>query len=440
MRFILSILTAAAAVLYAQTAVRADYIWATVANGQVRFALLENANAAPKAQYEKYVANLSPRSGGKTLTLSAPREGARFAALPPGQGIVTAESIVGVRERGGETYLLVYNARGAASLTDAATMTKAPAELLARRDGDRLIVSVRQEGWPVPESEVWLQWPGEDAPQSVQTNINGDATIPWPKEATRPETGFVSIRAKVNEAKAGVADGKRYPAVRRWATLTFPVSGGKLSEKQGDGAQTAKSFSQILRASYANNHEVVGGAAFNKTLFAGALTKQQLETHLQQRALVHNELHRILIQADPVRRVPYGPAQKNVLILLFTDLIAMGSGWPTEAQAQPLTRSFLKEIRESESKGPFFALGVQHVYYGGITNGGRMIGAKIGETLNFTPTYYQKSDGYQEYLAQVNKISDSAAHQEMIRGGQAAYRYIIASSNEDVFKAKEARN
>jgi len=179
---------------------------------------------------------------------------------------------------------------------------------------------------------------------------------------------------------------------------------------------------------------------FNQTLFAGKLTKTQLETHLQQRALIHNELHRILNGANPSLHVPYGDEQKKVLVYLFDDLIAMGSGWPTEAQARPLTRAFLQEIRDSESKGPFFALGVQHIYYGGITNGGRMIGAKIGESLKFTPTYYEKSDGYVTYLGEVNKIMDPEARKEMIRGGQAAYKYIISSSNEDVFGVKEAKN
>jgi len=127
-----------------------------------------------------------------------------------------------------------------------------------------------------------------------------------------------------------------------------------------------------------------------------------------------------------------------VLVFLFTDLITLGSGWPTEAQARPLTAAFLQEIRESEKKGPYFALGVQHIYYGGITNGGRIIGQTIAEDLHFTPTYYLKSDGYQDYLPKVNQISDPAARAEMIRGGQEAYKYIIASSNEDVFKAKKA--
>jgi len=221
-----------------------------------------------------------------------------------------------------------------------------------------------------------------------------------------------------------------------FAALPIPQTPPAAPASTSKTGTAEKPFTQILRAAYGGSHEVVSEAAFNATLFAGKLTRAQLETHLQQRALVHNEVHRILIGADPAKRVPYGAAQKHILVLLFADLIEIGSGWPTEAQARPLTHAFLQEIRDSERKGPFFALGVQHVYYGGITNGGRGIGEKIGETLKFTPTYYEKSDGYQEYLPKVNEITDPEARQEMIRGGQAAYRYIIASSNEDVFKAK----
>lgn len=196
-----------------------------------------------------------------------------------------------------------------------------------------------------------------------------------------------------------------------------------------------KPFTRILRESYGSNHEVVSNAEFNKTLFANALTKAQLEIHLQQRALVHNETHRILNTAGS--KVPYATAQKQVLVYLFNDLIQMGSGWPTEAQARPLTKKFLEEIRESEKRGPYFALGVHHVYYGGITNGGRSIGKMIEEQVKVSLAYYRDSDGYFDYLKEVNKITDPEARKEMIRGGQAAYKYIIESSNEDVFVAKK---
>lgn len=420
-----------------QTAAYVHYLWITVADGKARVALLEKLTEAPHADFEKYVANLSFHTSEKTLVLGEPKNGARYADLPAdfsaGKDSVTTESTVGITERNNETYLLVYQAKGAASLAAAGQAASGPVELLARRDGAALVVSVRQNGKTVPKSDVWVQWPGAEDPVSVQTDLSGQVRVPWSPSAgsTPSQTGFVGVRTMVSEAKAGETAGKKYAFIHRWATLTFPVTG-----PQAAVAAAEKPFRQILRASFGDNHETVSNAAFNQTVFDGKLTKKQLEIHFQQRALIHNELHRILIGADPALHVPYGAAQKNVLVLLFSDLITIGSGWPTEAQARPLTQAFLKDIRDSEKQGPYFALGVQHVYYGGITNGGRTIGEKIGETLKFTPTYYEKSDGYPDYLPLVDKIADPKARQEMIRGGQAAYRYIIASSNEDVFKAK----
>jgi hypothetical protein len=219
-------------------------------------------------------------------------------------------------------------------------------------------------------------------------------------------------------------------------TVAAMLSAGPSTTYALQSAASEKPFTQILRASYAGKHEVVSKSEFNKTLFAEKLTKPQLVVHLQQRALVHNEVHRILCDAPAGKSVPYGDDQKKVLVLLFTDLIQMGSGWPTEAQARPLTKAFVQTLRESEKRGPFFALGVQHVYYGGITNGGRTIGQMIRDQVKVTPTYYLESDGYTEYLPKVNRISDPEARKEMIRGGQAAYEYIIASSNEDIFKSR----
>ncbi|MBC8136725.1 MAG: hypothetical protein H8F28_12630 [Fibrella sp.] len=434
MKLFASAIAAVVVVVTLHSNAYAHFIWATVENNQVRFALLEDVNEAPSAKFEKYVTGLSPRSAGKTLALGSPKDGARYASLASGQSVIVADSVIGTKEREGETYLLVYHAKGAISLTAAGTEAKTPAEILAKRDGNDLVITVVQGGWRVPASEVWVQWPGDETPTSHTTDIAGETRVAWAK--TR-RGGLVGIRAMAAEKKSGEHGGVKYNAIHRWATLTFPVDGPRPVEASKVEASPAeKPFTQILRTSYAHNHEIVGNAVFNKTLFDGKLTKDQLENHLQQRALIHNELHRILIGAESTQTVPYGAAQKNVLVLLFNDLIAMDSGWPTEAQARPLTRTFLQEIRDSESKGPYFALGVQHVYFGGITNGGRMIGAKIGETLQFTPSYYAKSDGYAAYLIEVNKITDPEARQEMIRGGQAAYRYIIASSNEDIFKEK----
>lgn len=422
-------LAALALVALLPTAARAHYLWATVENGQVRFALLDDAATAPKPEFASYVAALAPRGDqGRNLTLGAPKDGARYAALPAGTGVVAAESVVGVRERGAAPYLLVYHPRGAASVAAAGAKSDAAAELRAARDGDTLVVTAWQGGWPVPAAEIWVQWPGEAAPTGYTADLKGEVRTPW-KATTAP--GFVGVRVLVTEKKAGVHEGKTYAAVHRWATLTFPAS---------PAAAEAKPFTRVLREAYGDKHEVVSNAAFNKTLFEGALTKPMLEVHLQQRALIHDAVHRILTAADPGEKtLPYGPEQKKLLTLLRADLTDMGSGWPTDAEARPATKAFLAELRASEAKGPYFALGVHHVYYGGTTNGGRSIGQKIADTLQISPTYYRDSDGYADYVARVNAtVTDTAARAEMIRGGQAAYAYIIASMNEDVFKTASA--
>ncbi len=222
-----AVAAALVAVAALQTAVHAHYVWATVEKGQARFALLDNLAEKPNPLFAKYVADISPRFNGKPVPAGDANNGARYAALPAGQGVVEAESVVGVRDRDGETYLLTYNAKGAVSLAAAGQSAKGPADLSARRDGDDLAVSVRQNGAPVPaKTEVWVQWPGDETPSSALTNDKGEARAKWPV-AAKLKSGFVGVRALVVEAKAGEQDGKKYPSIHRWATLTFPVAAPK---------------------------------------------------------------------------------------------------------------------------------------------------------------------------------------------------------------------
>jgi len=417
-----------------QSAAWAHYIWVTIEDGQARFALLEHVQDAPQDQFTKYVENLTAYCGNNVLALGVPRNGARYAKLPGVQNMVTAESIVGVKERGGEAYLLIYDCKGVASLLAASTLTRTAAEILAHKDGTDLVVSVVQNGLPVSQTEVWVQWPGDAMEYHQVTDRGGYARFHWP--ASISQHGFVGIRAMVKENTSGEQDGKRYASIHRWVTLTFPLNEAQLSATSSTTHITeAIPLTTLLRESYGNYHELAASTAFNQTVFAGKLTRQQLIIYFQQRALVHQELHRILYATyQKNHNFPYGTEQKHVLVLLFDDLVTLGADWPTEAQALPPTRAFLKEIQQSASQGPYFALGAWHVFYGGITNGGRLIGQKIGETIGFLPSYYEQSGGYQEYLTKVNQISDPHARQEMIQGGLAAYKFIIELSNEDIFK------
>lgn len=395
----------------------AHFIWATMEGGkqggQVRFALLESPAESPNPQFSKYVEPLQTN-----LTLGAPKDGARYALYAPGAKRVSAQATVGVKSREGVDYLLLYHPSAAASLEAAKEKSTESIELRAWRDGESLVVQVWSDGWLVPGTEVTAHWPGSELAPSATTDLKGEAHFTWPSKLPH---GFVGVRAKVVEEASGTLEGKNYTQKHHWATLTFPTG-------------VEEPLSRRLSSAFRKNHEIVAGSAFNVTLFQGQLTKAQALVHLQQRALVHNEVHRILTEADPALHLPYGPAQKAPLSLLFSDLIALGSGWPTEAQARPLTQEFLAELRESQRRGPYFALGVHHVYYGGTTNGGRMIGQKLGQTIGFSPTYYAQSGGYPDYLREVDKIVEPAAQAELLRGGQAAYRYILASMNEKIFQ------
>jgi hypothetical protein len=242
MRLILSTVAAIAATVAVQTSAHAHFIWATVESNQVRFALLENVAEAPNAKFEKYVTSLTPRSGGKTLTLGAPKDGARFAPLAAGQSVVVADSVIGAKDREGEAYLLVYHAKGAASLAAANTDTKTPAELRARRVGNELVVSVTQDGWAVPASEVYVEWPGSEAPTIIKTNFSGEARIAWPASAP---SGFVGIRAKVTEPKVGEEGGKKYATVHHWSTLTFPLAGTQNAKVSAAAAAPAGATSWV---------------------------------------------------------------------------------------------------------------------------------------------------------------------------------------------------
>jgi len=221
-----------------------------------------------------------------------------------------------------------------------------------------------------------------------------------------------------------------------FAVQALPVLAGSVAPQQAVPAQgQAKPLMRQLQESFGQNHEIVGHTAFIQTLMSGKLTRPQLDAHLQQRALIHEEIDSILMTAGSTK-VPYGDAQRQVLTLLHKDMEDMGTPWPKETDAWPLTKKLLQEIRDSVKEGPFFALGVLHVYYGGITHGGRDIGAIIDKDLRVNLSYYLKSDGYGDYAKQVNLILTPKDQQEMIRGADSTYRYIITSNDDSFFQSR----
>jgi len=353
--------------------------------------------------------------GGKKLNLKADETGLRTTSAGPALAAVLDYGVVDRRDAGRGVFWLKYYAKGATNLAASQVILDLPVELTAARSaGGETVVTVLLSGKPALGADVVV----EDATgkQTFEGKTGPDGTTTLPKSQ-----GPLEVRALVTDPTPGTNEGKPYELVRSYSTLwvTDPSS---------------EPLTGLLRKSFGDKHEVVSHSAFIETVMAGKLTKSQLADHLEQRALIHEAIDSELRRAS-LDKALYGPDQRQVLTLLRSNLETLGLRWPRGSAALPLTRSFLDQIEASRKQGPYFALGAFHVYYGGITHGGRDIGATIDQSLGTSLSYYEKSDGYAPYARAVDGITDPAARQEMIRGADEAYRYIIAVDNLDIFKA-----
>ena len=385
---------------------RAHFLWATLdpVGKTVSIGLQEVPSDAPLP--------LAARAGKVVVPGVALKPDGNWLRGPVAKGAVGASLDYGVLDRSAEgrgRFWLRYYAKAAQDAAASQTLVGLPVELTATPGKDGTMVTVLKDARPAEGATVVVE--ATDGKTLFEGKTSELGTVVLPRMSAP-----LAVRAMVVENTKG----EGYDLVRSYSTLNVGAA--------------PKPFSRVLRDSFGDNHDVVSHSGFIETVMAERLTKAQLVDHLRQREIVATELDRTLSGA---KDVPYGPPQREVLTLLRADLKALGADAPKESEAWPVTRTFLKEVREGAAKGPYFALGVFHVYYGGITNGGRDIGAMIGDQTRFTPTYYLKSDGYRAYLKALDALTLSdEAKAEAIRGGQAAYRYIIAVNDEPTFKAK----
>lgn len=390
------------AFLFAPVLAHGHYLWVGLEADGAHIGLQEVPTDAPLPLGEHAPAVEAWRERGKRIKLRA--EGSALVA--PGVGACAASLDYGVIDRssaGRGVYWLRYFAKACPDVGAASKALGLAFEIAAEPAAKGLLLTVTIDGKPVSGAEITLAGSSEPA---GKTDAQGRFLVPG---------GAVAIRATLVQIGKGEHGGNAYDLIRLYSTLTI-------------GAQ-ATPLTKRISAAFGDDHEIVQRTKFIDTLMAGKLTRAQLVDHLQQRALVHEAMDRIL---NGKRLAAYGPEQVAVLTFLRQDLAAMGTPWPTPADAWPSTAEFLKTL---EAEGPYYALGAFHVYYGGITHGGRAIGARIGRSLGVNLAYYAKSDGYAAYVERVNQIADPDAQRAMIRGGVAAYRYIIAINNADEFGA-----
>jgi hypothetical protein len=151
---------------------------------------------------------LTLSKGSDSLTTDVP------AAGPAAYGF---HKDYGLLSRGGETFSLVYYAK-AFNGPEAWAIRPGKRnrlDVVPKRDGGRLTLTVLWDGEPLPDAEVVVQ--GDGDPEKGTTDGEGRFTC---KAAGQ---GLTSIRVKHVEAKSGERNGKKFDAVRHYSTLTLDL-------------------------------------------------------------------------------------------------------------------------------------------------------------------------------------------------------------------------
>lgn len=403
---------------------RAHFLWASLdaSTKKVSIGLQENPTQAPVPLGAR-VANVKAfDKKAPSVTLAGEGNWLKGSTTEGVVGVALDYGVLDRSDQGRGIFWLNYFAKAAASPAASQVKLGLPVELTFAKTATKSVITVLEKGRPVMGAVVVIEEPDGTVAFEGKTAPDGTIAIPASK-------GALAVRALVEKSVKGSHDGKAYDLIRNYSTLTIQ------GEASAPTAPKPKAFTRVLSESFGDNHDVVGNTAFVRTLMDGKITQEQVAHHFQQRALIHEACEKVILAADPSKTAAYGDQQKEVLTLLKADMAKMGVGWPAREEAWPLTKKLIEEIEASEKEGPYFALGIFHVYFGGITHGGRDIGAIIGKTIKFDPTYYLKSDGYRPYAVKVNEITDPAARKEMLRGGKEAYKYIIASNDDPKFKS-----
>lgn len=153
--------------------------------------------------------------------------------LPAGETVVLGRRDMGVFSRpgAGAPVKLDYYAKGTAALAGAAEPRGTRAEVIARADGDELVLQVLFDGSPAPGATVIVPRHDSIATDEHEADAEGRVRVP------RPRSGVFAVRAKVAVPEPGEHDGEAYRAEHHWATLTV-ASVGTTAGATTSGAAT----------------------------------------------------------------------------------------------------------------------------------------------------------------------------------------------------------
>jgi uncharacterized GH25 family protein len=216
-----------AAVLLATTAARAHFIFivpeaTTPGKASVVFSdsLAPDENPALLAKIAQTKLFLRDAAGKTTPLTWEKGEKAYHLTLPSGAACtVGGECLYGVFQRGDNPpMLLKYFPKLIQGPASAKAWDQLPLEIVPTAAAARFVVLY--QGKPLADAEVNYLAPGGEKAEAIKTDANGEFTIPNAK------LGLYGIRALHVAKQAGEHEGKKYEAVRTYATLVLNLGTG----------------------------------------------------------------------------------------------------------------------------------------------------------------------------------------------------------------------
>lgn len=167
-----------------------------------------------------------------------------------GDAIYVLTRSLGVMERGGEKFLLQYNAKTGPTLGKSAWKIDASKHVSldvvpTLKDGNA-VVTASFAGKPVAGAQVAVEGPAGKV--EAETDSQGIASFPAAK------AGLYAVRVKYVEAKSGQEGDDKYDTVRHYTTVTLPVI-PKLNE-------TLSAYADLPEAVTSFGAAVVGDALY----------------------------------------------------------------------------------------------------------------------------------------------------------------------------------
>jgi len=321
-------LSTMAALLFAQGAA-AHFVWigsstkdgkVVVTSGLGEAGAYDQRFADRIKQTKYWVEDAKGKTAALAMTLDASAGEYRGEVSGTSPRVILATCDYGVFQReGAPASRLVYAAKRIVAANtgwkDAAPRQELPIELLAEFGDGSVVLRAVHHGKPLANAEIKTFAPGDDH-GTIETDAKGVAH--WTLKAPGEYACYVG--ATTNQA--GEVDGKKYAAVREYATLTFARANAK---------GVASAFPPLPEAFSSFGAATSDGYVY---VYGGHI----VDTHEYSTASVHGKFRRLSLD-HPDRgweELPEGPPAQGVAIVAHRGIVyRIGGMQPINAPGEP---------------------------------------------------------------------------------------------------------